>query len=195
MSKKFSSKKYWKDRYNRGKTSGKGSYGDRAIFKTDVLNEFIKKNNIKSIIDLGCGDGNIASMLNIEKYVGLDISKTAMDTFKERNPDKEVLYYSRNNIKNLKKTTNDLVMSIDVLFHLIEKSVFKQYLQDLFALPSKYVIIYSSNQEVENTEEHVKHIKFLPIVRNNFKNFELKEIIENKCGGRSNFYIFEKKNK
>jgi hypothetical protein len=46
----FSSKKYWNDRYLMGGNSGSGSYNQLAQFKADIINNFIKKNLIKSLI-------------------------------------------------------------------------------------------------------------------------------------------------
>ena len=54
----FDSKKYWNDRYVKGQNSGAGSYNKLAQFKADVINDFLGRNQIKSIVDYGVGDGN-----------------------------------------------------------------------------------------------------------------------------------------
>ena len=54
----FDSNEYWENRYKNNETSGDGSYGKLALFKSSIINNFIKDYNIKSILDLGCGDGN-----------------------------------------------------------------------------------------------------------------------------------------
>ena len=54
----FNSKKYWNKRYKNGGNSGSGSYNHLAKFKADVINDFVLKNNIKSIVDYDVGDGN-----------------------------------------------------------------------------------------------------------------------------------------
>lgn len=45
----FNSKLYWEARYKNGGNSGAGSYNKLALFKAEIINEFIKKNNIKSV--------------------------------------------------------------------------------------------------------------------------------------------------
>ena len=52
------STEYWIRRYEAGKTSGVGSYGKFARYKAKVLNEFVSKHSIESVIEYGCGDGN-----------------------------------------------------------------------------------------------------------------------------------------
>jgi hypothetical protein len=55
----FSSKQYWIDRYKyKTGTSGAGSYGIYAEYKAEIINEFMSKNGINNVLELGCGDGN-----------------------------------------------------------------------------------------------------------------------------------------
>ena len=75
----FSSKEYWENRYKIGQTSGNGSYGFLAEYKSELINDFIKNNNIKSLVEYGCGDGNQLNMIKCEKIIGVDVSKTAVE--------------------------------------------------------------------------------------------------------------------
>lgn len=52
------SEEYWIRRYNKGRKSGAGSYGHLAAFKAGILNRFVRENEVKSVIEYGCGDGN-----------------------------------------------------------------------------------------------------------------------------------------
>jgi hypothetical protein len=56
---------FWENNYQKGGDSGSGSYDQLAIFKADIINSFIKQNNIKTVIEFGCGDGNQLSLANI----------------------------------------------------------------------------------------------------------------------------------
>ena len=53
-----SSSDFWEYRYKKGYDSGRGSYGKFAEIKSENINYFISKNNIKDVIEFGCGDGN-----------------------------------------------------------------------------------------------------------------------------------------
>ena len=48
----FNSLNYWEKRYAEGGNSGDGSYGRLSEFKAQLLNRFLKENNIDSLNDL-----------------------------------------------------------------------------------------------------------------------------------------------
>lgn len=72
------SKSYWESRYQKGGNSGFGSYGRLAKFKAEVLNDFVAKNSIQSVMEFGCGDGNQLKLAVYPKYIGLDVSPKAI---------------------------------------------------------------------------------------------------------------------
>ena len=78
------SQAYWEGRYAGGGTSGAGSYGALAEFKAELLNAFVKDKSVKSVIEFGCGDGHQLSLASYPKYIGLDVSKTAIELCTER---------------------------------------------------------------------------------------------------------------
>lgn len=200
IKKNFSgSTKYWEDRYKTRGTSGRGSYGKYAEFKAEIINSFIKENNINSVIDFGCGDGNQLSLMKITNYVGLDVSsdviKICIDRFK-KDKTKRFFLYNPKYFSNKSILKGELTLSLDVIYHLIENEVFEKYMKLLFYSSKKFVIIYSTNtSDIKNSAPHVKHRKFTKWVSNNLKNWELNKEIENKYPNKSsaNFFIFEKK--
>ena len=119
----FDSKAYWENRYATGGNSGCGSYNKLAEFKAGVINEFIRDNNITSIIDYGVGDGNQLKLIDTRdlQYTGIDVSSTVIekciDVFKGDPTKKFSLDDSTSNL------TADLTMSCDVLYHLIENEI------------------------------------------------------------------------
>ncbi len=50
----------------------------------------------------------------------------------------------------------DLVLSIDVIFHLLEDDLFERYMQNLFTFSRRFVAIYSSNHDTPATQ-HIRH--------------------------------------
>src|SRR5271157_5436589 len=46
---------FWENEYREGRTSGPGSYGRLAEFKAEILNEFVRTKNIRTVIEFGCG--------------------------------------------------------------------------------------------------------------------------------------------
>ena len=75
---KFDYKTYWQERYCTDGNSGAGSYGLLAECKAEVINEYIN-NNIKSVIESGCGDGSQLKLMNYKKYMGSDVARSAID--------------------------------------------------------------------------------------------------------------------
>ena len=56
------SARYWDDRYARGGSSGDGSAGKFAAFKAEVLNGFVERHGVQSVIEFGSGDGGQLSL-------------------------------------------------------------------------------------------------------------------------------------
>lgn len=196
--KNFSSQKYWEERYQNNGNSGKGSYDQLAVFKAEVINNFIKEKNIKDVIEFGSGDGNQLALFEIENYLGLDVSEKSIEIceelYKEDENKKFQLYKGSSNNKDFKNAT--LTMSLDVIYHLVEDEVYESYLNDLFNNSKNYVIIYASNtnKQKQFQAQHVKHRKFTDYVEKNFSNWKLIKHIKNKYPKLSfaDFYIFEK---
>ena len=200
-----SSQDYWKKRYLLGGNSGKGSYGESAEFKSRVLNQFIHENNLRSVTEFGCGDGNQLTYADYPKYIGLDISEQAVQLSSalfERDSSKNFFVYDPSEIeKNKQKFTADLVISLDVIFHLVEDDVYRKYLTNVFNCAGQYVAIYSSNEEAHGLihSRHVRHRKFTENINEWFPSWKLIEIVKNdqsqsKTKGKEppvNFYFFK----
>lgn len=194
---KFSSGKYWENRYAKGDNSGDGSYGRLAEFKADVINEFVKEHSVKSAVELGCGDGHQLSLINYPEYIGLDVSGSIIDYCKNKYKDDESKSFMVHKAGQVSQKS-DLALSLDVIYHLVEKNVYTQYLKDLFSLSDKYVIIYSTDFNEDETV-HVKHRKFSDDVNTMFPEWELTKVMKNKYPGRgeqmslADFYFYKKK--
>jgi len=173
---------YWEHRYKSGGNSGGGSYNRLAEFKANVINEFIDEKNIKSAIEFGCGDGNNLALINYPKYIGLDISPTAVriciNKFKSDISKSFYVYNSLAFIDNQQLFRSELCLSLDVIFHLVEDEIYIKYMNDLFDSSKKYVIIYSRDYS-EKEVYHQKSRNFSKWVDENQKAFRMIKRIEN----------------
>jgi glycosyltransferase involved in cell wall biosynthesis len=200
--KKFlGSQHYWEQRYKANKNSGVGSYGRLAEFKATILNTFVKDHAIQTVIEYGCGDGHQLSLANYPNYIGFDVSQKALELCKERfKNDPSKVFYPMDDLK-AKDSKAELVLSLDVLYHLIEDAIFETYMNQLFKSSSTYVIIYSSNYD-EHKVAHVKDRTFTNWIAANISNeWQLLDHIRNKYPFDSNnpehtsmadFYIYKK---
>jgi hypothetical protein len=153
----FSSSTYWESRYRGGGVSGAGSLGRLARFKAGVINRFIRDNAIDSLIDLGCGDGSQLALLDPPRdYVGVDVAPAALARCAARFPNRRFVPYEISG--SLPRA--DLTLSLDVIYHLIEDAAFVTMMQRLFALATRYVIIYASNVDASWPVPHVRHREF-----------------------------------
>lgn len=137
----FDYKSYWNQRYIDWGNSWKWSYGKNAIFKADFINNFIKENNIKTVLEVWVWDGNNLSLYEIENYLGLDISQKAIDICKEKfKLDDSKWFRIMDYTKPLKRV--DLILCLDVLFHILNK---KEWIKTIkYCIDnSKYTIFYS----------------------------------------------------
>ena len=200
------SQKYWEIRYAFGKTSGAGSYGIFAEFKSEVLNTFVHDYNISSVIEFGCGDGNQLTLAKYPRYIGLDVSKTAIKICKERFKDDNTksffLYDTNSFVDNSSIFKPELALSLDVVYHLVEDDIYELYMKRLFSSADKFVIIYSSDTDINKIFQclHVKNRHFSRWVAMNLPEWRLIKKIPNECKAENykaarvwaDFFIYEK---
>lgn len=171
---------YWKQRYRTGGNSGSGSYNELAEFKAEILNRFVHDHRIETVIEFGSGDGNQLRLADYPSYIGYDVSPDAIAACKQ------VFANDKGKMFKLAEEyageTAELSLSLDVIYHLVEDTVFDQYMRRLFAAAERFVIIYSSNTD-ENSDAqapHVRHRKFSRWVESTLGEWTLLEHIPNK---------------
>jgi len=194
------SSSYWEKRYQQGKTSGVGSYGRLAAHKAEVLNDFVAKNNVQSVIEFGCGDGTQLALAKYPSYAGVDVAQGSIALCEAR--------FAGDNSKRFYLTTKipadlgpfDLALSLDVVYHLVEDSVFEAYMRSLLEHAGRYLIIYSSNKVEPSGVPHVRHRLFTKWIETNAPQWRQIGFIPNKYPedpkrpddtSFADFYIFE----
>jgi hypothetical protein len=194
----LNSRQYWERRYRAGLTSGAGSYGLLSEFKAEVLNGFVTSHDIRSLIEFGCGDGNQLQLAAYPLYLGLDVSKTAIDRCRERfrgDDTKSFVWYDPARTINIANFLNaDLTLSLDVIYHLVEDDIYRRYLRNLFSTSRRFVIIYSSDSAAKSATPHVHHRRFTNDVERDFADFRQIDRIDNRYPEQSfcSFFIYER---
>ena len=191
------SEDYWVQRYNSGGNSGAGSYNQTAEFKAEIINSFVKDNNVTTIIEYGCGDGNQLKLSEYPSYIGFDVSQKAIALCSDIFQDDKTKSFRL--MTEYKGETAQLMLSLDVIYHLIEDITYILYMERLFNSSEQFVIIYSSNYD-EEQKYHVKHRQFTKWVETNKSNYKLLRYIPNRFpyngnneeGSLADFYIYEK---
>lgn len=194
------SEDYWKRRYEAGRSSGAGSYNELAEFKAEILNGFVAKHGIESVIEYGCGDGNQLELLRFAGYLGFDVSPEAVGLCRD--------LFAGDETKRFELTadhaceTARLTLSLDVVYHLVEDEVFDSYMRRLFDSSTEYVIVYSSNtnEQARIQPAHVRHRRFTDWVAEFRPDWALIEHVPNRypfagdetSGSLADFYVFRK---
>ncbi|MFC4260120.1 glycosyltransferase [Marinobacter lacisalsi] len=140
---------YWEKRYATGKNSGSGSYGRLAQFKAQFLNDFVRENDIQTVLELGCGDGAQLSLAEYPEYTGLDISPTVIEQCEHvfaKDASKQFHVYDPQAF-DADSFRAELGLSLDVIYHLSNDDVYRDYLNHLFAVSSRFVIVYSNSEQ------------------------------------------------
>mgnify|MGYP005849048971 CR=1 FL=1 len=175
----FNSASYWESRYKNQGTSGAGSYGRLAQYKADVINKLAKDQNITQALEFGSGDGNQCSLFSFTKYTGVDVSWEVINRCRDRFSEvPEWLFYHISE-PEVKTIQSPLVLSLDVIFHLVEDDIFDKYMHQIFRSSTQFALIYSSDSESPNSAKHVRHRKYSDWISRNRKDFRLIQSWEN----------------
>ncbi|WP_240145686.1 class I SAM-dependent methyltransferase [Halococcus salsus] len=195
----FDSTQYWEQRYSDGRDSGPGSRGGHRRFKADFLNAFVNEHDIDSVLEFGCGDGDQVALAEYPAYRGLEISESAVEACSRRFADDETKTFAHYDPgeyhgEQRERFEAELVLSLEVVFHLVDDETFEKTMHDMFASATRYVIVFSSNHDETTPELHVRHRRFTDYVEAAFPNFELIETVENEYESRhADFYVYEKR--
>ena len=190
---------YWRHRYGTGGGSGAGSAGRLAEFKAETLNGLVRRRRINSVIEFGCGDGAQLALSEYPAYIGFDVSADAVSRCQQA--------FAADQTKAFKLLdayageTADCALSLDVVYHLVEDSVFAAHMQRLFAAAGKHVVIYSSNfnRPQQGCAAHIRHRKFSDWIERHQPRWVLAERIPNRHplngdpskGSFADFHIYQ----
>ncbi len=149
---------YWDRRYLAGGDSGAGSFGRLARFKARVVNGIVAQYGIASVLEFGCGDGNQLALADYPAYVGVDVSAAAVAACRRRFAEDATKRFLLSGAADPGEA--DLVLSLDVIYHLIEDRVFEAHMRALFAHARRMVAIYASDTDAPGPAPHVRHRRF-----------------------------------
>lgn len=101
----------------------------RAVITIDLI-----PIDVKSVLDIGCGNGIITNRINKPLTVGIDFARTPLKNLKTH-----AIQCSINSLP-IKKRKFDLVIVTEVLEHL-EDIVYSKAISEIKSLDSKYILI------------------------------------------------------
>jgi SAM-dependent methyltransferase len=122
-------------------TSGSGSTLDVTREYRAYIEEFIKKHQVKSVVDAGCGDWEFSSATNWNhaRYLGVDISTDVIDLVKKKYQKEGVSFMVGDVTGSLPSA--DLLLCKDVLQHLPNELIIRFIRNNLKKGKYKWAII------------------------------------------------------
>jgi SAM-dependent methyltransferase len=139
------------------KSSGCGSEKVNTVYFNKILSTFIKDNNIKTILDLGCG--NFESMEDIVNhhnlnYVGADISDTIVNYNKQKYTNINFINFDVVNTE-LTNFNQDLIIFRHIIQHLNYNDS-QNAIKNIFNSKCKYVLINHQDGLKVNEDKNIK---------------------------------------
>lgn len=168
----FLAKTYWEERYSVGGNSGSGSRGKLARRKADYISETLRRLGVASVVDWGCGDGTLLSLLDLGgvDYVGVDVSASGLAACAHKRSDRPLVLWRDTTAVTLRA---EAAMSIDILFHFPDDSEYDTYLRNLFGSAERYVLVHNCEAGEEPAGEHVRWRRVSEDVASRFPSWKL----------------------
>jgi SAM-dependent methyltransferase len=168
--------RYWalinKDKKERGifeSASGPGSTLDATTPIRSFIERIISEYSVETIVDIGCGDWNWMSQVNLGRatYLGLDVVPETVEMNKQRFGDRQNVSFEFTNAIQQVPPAGDLVIIRDVLFHLSNDNAFS-VLQNINRSGSKLLLTTTfpdieSNADLERYGANIDGWGYRPI--------------------------------
>lgn len=194
----FNPAAYWERRYREGRDSGEGSRGDTGRAKAAFVNDVIVRYGVGSVIDWGCGDGQVlAHMTTDVTYMGVDVSQTVLTAVAAQNRRHRRRSFMHADTINRAFERDghpryDLALSMDVLFHFPEDTDYQAYTDRLFGSSGGLVLIYATDYDGGRTARHVRRRHFTPDLAARFPAWRLIEEPPRPDPEAAGFFLYRK---
>jgi SAM-dependent methyltransferase len=122
--------------------SGGGSYGRAADEYLAFLTAFIKKQDVRSVLDIGCGDFNVGARIapHVARYYAFDVSARIIDLNKSRFASMSNVEFRHVNACTEPLVKADLVTVRQVLQHLTNAQI-EMILQNIERTAPKFLLV------------------------------------------------------
>lgn len=142
----FNHRLSWDYRYSQHPDlgSGDGSRGDTLLYKRELLRQIVGLLQPHSILDVGCGDMEVAALLPEEGYTGIDISPVVIRQNREKQPTRKFLC---GDFLQIESEPADLVICLDVLNHLMDLETYTAFVGRLVSRATKCGLVAGYEQD------------------------------------------------
>lgn len=157
-------------------------HGMIDVYELDSLVDLLKEQNPKSVLDLGCGNGQITEYLYQKvhaNYMGLDISNRGIEVANTRFSENPKLQFTVGNLNDLSlENQYDALLFLDTLYYVDSpEKVLKDCLE--ITRPDGAIYIYFSAWTLSEEEKHnlnPQHTSLAKTLNNLNLSFEFKDL-------------------
>jgi len=151
---------YWSERYSGGRSSGCGSEGIEAEWKREVIRFLIETHGVRSILDIGCGDGQLMFPILAERddldYMGVDIAQPIIEQHTSQPPPTKssARFKCMDACEGLKLGQSfDMVIMMDVLFHVRNDFRHHQIMEAFYTSFNRVGLISYWNEKMKGADQ------------------------------------------
>lgn len=140
----FDNATFWEDRYqtNIALGSGAGSRGAFLRLKRRLLTELLERFQPAFILDVGCGDIEVARTLSFDgAYTGIDLSPFVIERNRTIRPDWRFIQGDFLALERSQDVRADLVLCLDVLIHQHDKETYRAFVRALLAASRSVLVV------------------------------------------------------
>lgn len=161
--------KYWEDRHKKfeGDFRAVASYSEEAADRYPRQREqlwgILKQHGVeiegRNAVEFGCGNGFWGGAIlesGAASYTGIDISETAVEYCRKTHPNGKFLKHHLGDSPVSLDRKYDLVCSIDVTQHVVEKPKLMQFLNDMRDCAEAGSLIFCTSYLVEQDKSGVR---------------------------------------
>ncbi|MHA1167619.1 MAG: methyltransferase domain-containing protein [Candidatus Hodarchaeales archaeon] len=146
-------KGYWDKRYKKGRKSRKGKKGLSWVW--DLIESYAQKQIRESCIDVGCGDQTFWKLHYLTRtckdYVGIDYSLDIINKNIKKYKNRKFIHSNSSVfIPNIK---SDVVLCIDLLFHIMNDEDYVKTLENLCKYSNLYIFLSNWYRKPEKYDE------------------------------------------
>ncbi len=139
--------------------------------------------SVSSVLEFGCGDGQQLARALYPRYTGLDVAPTAISLCANRfrrDPSKSFFLYEPHFFVNHGALVAELVISLDVVLHLVEDELFDLHLGHVFSAATRFVGIYNREADpAHRVSPHNRPRRTIPWIESNARDWQLIEVVKN----------------
>lgn len=140
----FDNASFWDERYqtNIALGSGAGSRGEFLLLKRRLLTQLLRQFQPASILDVGCGDIEVAQSLPFNgSYTGIDLSAVVIERNRAIRPDWQFIQGDFVAIGRTAELQADLVLCLDVLIHQHDKETYRAFVRALLDASRSVLVV------------------------------------------------------